>query len=70
MIEIAAPELVAGISGASELRIRRLFEKAVKMSPCVVFIDEIDSITQSREVTSRDMERRIVSQLLSSLDSK
>ncbi|KAK7571798.1 hypothetical protein V9T40_014270 [Parthenolecanium corni] len=68
LIDIAAPELVAGVSGISEQRIRKLFESAIKLSPCVLFIDEIDCITQNRDVANKDMERRIVSQLLSSLD--
>jgi len=50
--------------------VRKLFETAVKSAPCVLFIDEIDSISPHRETTSRDMERRIVAQLLSSLDSE
>lgn len=70
MLDVAAPELVAGVSGISEQRIRKLFENALKSSPCVLFIDEIDCITQNRDIANRDMERRIVSQLLSSLDSK
>lgn len=70
MISIAAPQLVVGISGESEKRVRKLFETAVKSAPCVLFIDEVDSISPHRETTSRDMERRIVAQLLSSLDSK
>lgn len=48
---------------------RKLFETAVKSAPCVLFIDEVDSISPNRE-TTRDMERRIVAQLLSSLDSE
>ncbi|XP_025202664.1 nuclear valosin-containing protein-like [Melanaphis sacchari] len=69
LISIAAPQLVVGISGESEKRVRKLFETAVKSAPCVLFIDEVDSISPHRETTSRDMERRIVAQLLSSLDS-
>jgi len=61
---------VVGISGESENRLRKLFESAVKSAPCVLFIDEVDSISPRRDNTSRDMERRIVAQLLSSLDSK
>lgn len=68
LLDVAAPELVAGVSGISEQRIRKLFENAVKSSPCVLFIDEIDCITQNRDIANRDMERRIVSQLLSSID--
>ena len=37
-------------------------------SPCVLFLDEIDSITPKRETASKDMERRIVSQLLTCMD--
>lgn len=60
---------MVGISGESEKRVRKLFETAVKSAPCVLFIDEVDSISPHRETTSRDMERRIVAQLLTSLDS-
>ncbi|XP_050429869.1 nuclear valosin-containing protein-like [Adelges cooleyi] len=69
LISIAAPQLVVGISGESEKRVRKLFETAVKSAPCVLFIDEVDSISPNRQNTSRDMERRIVAQLLSSLDN-
>lgn len=37
-------------------------------APCILFIDEIDSITPKREVASKDMERRIVAQLLTCMD--
>ncbi|ESO96666.1 hypothetical protein LOTGIDRAFT_176572, partial [Lottia gigantea] len=37
-------------------------------SPCIVFMDEIDAITQKRETASKEMERRIVTQLLACLD--
>ncbi|XKL60145.1 hypothetical protein PGB90_001161 [Kerria lacca] len=57
LLDVAAPELVAGVSGISEQRIRKLFENAIKLSPCVLFIDEIDCITQNREVSNRDMEQ-------------
>ena len=39
-------------------------------APCVLFIDEIDSITPKRETASKEMERRIVSQLIACLDGK
>lgn len=68
MIRVAAPEIVAGVSGESEERIRELFDKAVNSAPCVFFIDEIDAVTPKRETAQREMERRIVAQLLSSLD--
>lgn len=67
-IKIAATEIVSGVSGDSEEKIRDLFEKAVAAAPCILFIDEIDSITPKRETASKDMERRIVAQLLSCMD--
>lgn len=68
LLKVAAPELVAGVSGESEERIRELFERATASSPCVLFIDEIDAITQNRQFAQKDMERRIVAQLLVCLD--
>ncbi|KAJ8938351.1 hypothetical protein NQ318_000143 [Aromia moschata] len=68
LIKVAAPELVAGVSGESEERIRELFAEATKAAPCVLFIDEIDAITPSRQNVQKDMEKRIVAQMLSCLD--
>uniref|UniRef100_A0A182JZ89 AAA+ ATPase domain-containing protein n=1 Tax=Anopheles christyi TaxID=43041 RepID=A0A182JZ89_9DIPT len=69
LIEVPATELVAGVSGESEERIRDVFEQAVSLSPCVLFIDEIDAISSNRINAQKDMERRIVAQLLSSMDA-
>lgn len=66
---MAATELVSGVSGESEERIRELFEQAALCAPCVLFIDEIDSISANRKNASKDMERRIVAQLITSLDN-
>uniref|UniRef100_A0A6Q2ZIE1 AAA+ ATPase domain-containing protein n=1 Tax=Esox lucius TaxID=8010 RepID=A0A6Q2ZIE1_ESOLU len=68
MLKVSAPELVSGVSGESEQKLRELFEQAVTNSPCILFIDEIDAITPKREVASKDMERRIVAQLLTCMD--
>lgn len=69
LIEVPATELVAGVSGESEERIREIFEQAASFAPCVLFIDEIDAISSNRQTAQKDMERRIVAQLLSSLDN-
>uniref|UniRef100_A0A182T6B6 AAA+ ATPase domain-containing protein n=1 Tax=Anopheles maculatus TaxID=74869 RepID=A0A182T6B6_9DIPT len=69
LIEIPATELVAGVSGESEERIRDVFEQAISHAPCVLFIDEIDAISSNRINAQKDMERRIVAQLLSSMDA-
>ena len=66
--QASAPELVAGLSGQSEAKIRSLFESALANEPCVVFIDEIDVIASKRENAQRAMESRIVAQLLTCLD--
>ncbi|XP_034080749.1 nuclear valosin-containing protein-like isoform X2 [Gymnodraco acuticeps] len=68
LLKVSAPELVSGVSGESEQKLRELFEQAVSSAPCIMFIDEIDAITPKREVASKDMERRIVAQLLTCMD--
>ncbi|XP_069911479.1 nuclear valosin-containing protein-like isoform X8 [Oryctolagus cuniculus] len=68
ILKVAAPEVVSGVSGESEQKLRELFTQAVSNAPCIVFIDEIDAITPKREVASKDMERRIVAQLLTCMD--
>ncbi|MES1909009.1 MAG: hypothetical protein MHM6MM_001828 [Cercozoa sp. M6MM] len=67
-LRVAATELVSGMSGESEKNLRALFDKAKASAPCLVFIDEIDSIAPKRESTGRQMEQRIVAQLLACLD--
>jgi SpoVK/Ycf46/Vps4 family AAA+-type ATPase len=73
LIKVTAPALVGGTSGDSEKSIRDLFDGAVAEARasergCVLFIDEIDIITPKRETAQREMERRMVAQLLSSMD--
>ncbi|KAK6144776.1 hypothetical protein DH2020_021596 [Rehmannia glutinosa] len=66
--KVSATELVSGVSGASEENIRELFSKAYRTAPSIVFIDEIDAIASKRENLQREMERRIVAQLLTCMD--
>lgn len=66
---VSAPELISSLSGGSELKIRNLFDSAINNAPSIIFIDEIDSITPKREIASKEMEKRIVSQLLTCMDS-
>ncbi|CAB4394493.1 unnamed protein product [Rhizophagus irregularis] len=67
-ISISAPSVVSGMSGESEKKIREMFEEAKEKAPCLIFIDEIDAITPKRETAQREMERRIVAQLLTCMD--
>ncbi|KAI9458156.1 P-loop containing nucleoside triphosphate hydrolase protein [Lactarius psammicola] len=48
--------------------LRKAFEEAEKNSPAIIFIDEIDSIAPKREKTNGEVERRVVSQLLTLMD--
>ncbi|KAF5780058.1 putative AAA+ ATPase domain, ATPase, AAA-type, core, AAA ATPase, AAA+ lid domain-containing protein [Helianthus annuus] len=66
---IAAPELVYGVSGESEEKIRELFSNAHKTAPSIVFIDEIDTIASKRENLQREMDKRIVTQLMICMDA-
>lgn len=68
MLQLAATELVSGVSGETEEKIRRLFDTAKQNAPCILILDDIDAIAPRRETATREMERRVVSQLCSSLD--
>ncbi len=68
LIKVAAPEVVSGMSGESEGKLRSLFDQARELAPCILFLDEIDAITPKRENAQREMERRIVAQLLTCMD--
>jgi len=65
---INGPEVVNKFYGESEKRIRDIFEEAEKNAPAIIFIDEIDSIAPKREEVHGEVERRMVSQLLTSMD--
>ncbi|OJD11757.1 hypothetical protein AJ78_07530 [Emergomyces pasteurianus Ep9510] len=67
-IAISAPSIVSGMSGESEKALREHFDEAKKVAPCLIFIDEIDAITPKRESAQREMEKRIVAQLLTCMD--
>ncbi|KAI4233763.1 MAG: hypothetical protein L6R40_006995 [Gallowayella cf. fulva] len=66
-LQIAAPTIVTGTSGESEKQLREHFATAISQAPSIIFIDEIDAIAPKRE--GSQMERRIVAQLLLSMDS-
>jgi len=68
LLSISSPSIVSGTSGESEQTLRKLFDEAITLAPCILFLDEIDAITPKRETASREMERRIVAQLLTLLD--
>ncbi|MFX1280556.1 MAG: CDC48 family AAA ATPase [Promethearchaeota archaeon] len=67
-ITINGPEIMSKFYGASEGRLREIFREAEENAPSIIFIDEIDSIAPKRMDTSGEVERRVVSQLLSLMD--
>ncbi len=54
--------------GESEKKVRDIFEEAEKNAPSIIFIDEIDAIAPKREDVQGEVERRVVSQLLTMMD--
>jgi transitional endoplasmic reticulum ATPase len=65
---INGPEIMSKMAGESESNLRKAFEEAEKNSPSIIFIDEIDSIAPKRDKTNGEVERRVVSQLLTLMD--
>lgn len=65
---INGPEVMSKMAGEAEANLRRAFEEAEKNSPAIIFIDEIDSIAPKRDKTGGEVERRVVSQMLTLMD--
>lgn len=65
---IGGPEIISKFYGESEERLRDTFKQAQENAPSIIFIDEIDSIAPKREEVSGDVEKRVVSQLLTLMD--
>merc|ERR1711998_801774 len=65
---INGPEIMSKMAGEAESNLRKAFEEAEKNAPAIIFIDEIDSIAPKRDKTNGEVERRIVSQLLTLMD--
>jgi transitional endoplasmic reticulum ATPase len=67
-ISISGPEIMSKFYGESEARLREIFREAKEKAPSIMFVDEIDSIAPKREEVMGEVERRVVSQLLSLMD--
>eukprot|EP00978_Attheya_sp_CCMP212_P024746 scaffold78239_cov46-Attheya_sp.AAC.4 len=65
---INGPEIMSKMAGESEENLRKAFDEAEKNAPAIIFMDEIDCIAPSRDKTSGEVERRVVSQLLTLMD--
>ena len=65
---ISGPEIMSKFYGESEAHLREIFQRADQNAPSIIFIDELDSIAPKREEVTGEVERRVVSQLLSLMD--
>jgi transitional endoplasmic reticulum ATPase len=67
-IYIGGPEIISKWYGQSEENLRNAFKEAQENAPSIIFIDEIDAIAPAREEVHGEVEKRVVSQLLTSMD--
>ena len=67
-ILLNGPEIMSKFYGESEKKIRDIFEEAEKNAPTIIFIDELDAIAPKREEVTGEVERRVVSQILTMMD--
>jgi transitional endoplasmic reticulum ATPase len=67
-ILLNGPEIMSKFYGESEKKVREIFDEAEKNAPSIIFIDEIDAIAPKREDVQGEVERRVVSQLLTMMD--
>ncbi|MHA2502303.1 MAG: CDC48 family AAA ATPase [Candidatus Kariarchaeaceae archaeon] len=67
-ITINGPEIMSKYYGESEQTLRSIFREAEEKSPSIIFIDEIDAIAPKREDTTGEVEKRVVAQMLASMD--
>ncbi len=67
-IAINGPEIMSKYYGESEERLRDVFREAEENAPSIIFIDEIDAIAPKREEVTGEVEKRVVSQLLTLMD--
>lgn len=65
---LSGPEIMGKFYGESEERLREIFKQAEENTPSIIFIDEIDSIAPKRDEVTGEVEKRIVSQLLTLMD--
>ena len=65
---INGPEIMSKWYGGSEANLRKIFEEAERNAPAIIFIDEIDAIAPKREEVTGEVERRVVSQILTLMD--
>jgi transitional endoplasmic reticulum ATPase len=69
IVIINGPEIMARKGGESEANLRQAFEEAQEKAPSIIFMDELDSIAPKRDQAQGETEKRVISQLLTLMDS-
>lgn len=68
-ITVRGPELLSKWVGESEKAVREIFKKARAAAPCIIFLDELDSLAPLRGQSAADqVGERVVAQLLTEMD--
>ena len=65
---IGGPEIVSKYVGESEKKLREVFQQAEQNAPSIIFLDEVDAIAPKRGEVVGEVEKRVVSQLLTLMD--
>ena len=69
LLHLSTGDLVEGVAGAGARNVTAAFDAARRARPCLLFLDEFDSIAQRRDAAGHPEERRTVNQLLVALES-
>jgi len=67
-IHVNGPEIIHKFYGESEAMLRRIFDEAQQKAPSIIFLDELDAIAPKRSDVTGEVEKRVVAQLLASMD--
>ncbi|KAL5935868.1 Ribosome biogenesis ATPase rix7 [Pyricularia oryzae] len=67
-VPVSATSLVSGISGESEKNIREAFDEAIRLAPCLLFLDEVDVVAGKMDGAQKAMEVRMSSEISQGLD--
>src|SRR5438309_3329982 len=67
-IHVNGPEIIHKFYGESEAKLRGIFDEAQRKAPSIIFLDELDAIAPKRSDVTGEVEKRVVAQLLASMD--
>jgi AAA family ATPase len=68
VIIINGPEIISKIYGETEQKLKLIFQEAIENQPCIIFLDEIDALCPNRDQSQSELEKRIVTCILTLMD--